>query len=114
MLDNKSRLSNRNAVRRASRYGKQVKYAELSLRHIDNNANTPRLAVVVSKKVSKSAVKRNRIRRRVIESYRQNYADKVKGSYDLVIFAHNDHLITKSSTELTSDIGSLLNKAELI
>ena len=72
------------------------------------------MTVVVSKKVHKSAVKRNKIRRRVVEIYRQNWLDKVKLPCDLVIFVHNDKVLKKSPLQLTQDIGNLLDKADLL
>ena len=113
MLTKSGRLSNRNAVRRSSRYGRQAKYGELSIRYIDNSKGVPRLAVVVSKKVSKRAVERNKIRRKIIESYRQNWESKLQGGFDLVIFVHNNRILKRNSRELAVDIGELLSKAKL-
>ena len=51
--------------------GKTVRSASMGLRYADNpRRKTWRAAVVVSKKVHKSAVKRNRIRRRIYEVIR--------------------------------------------
>lgn len=115
MLSKNLRLSSPNSVRRSSRYGKQVKFAEISLRYIDNKFSRPRLAVVVSKKVHKSAVKRNLIKRRIIEVYRQNIFNKLNSkNQDLVIFAHNKNILKKSPQQLTIDLLGLFNKADLL
>ena len=114
MLVKKNRLSSRNAVRRSSRYGKQVRYAEFSLRYIDNNTKLPRLAVVVSKKVNKSAVKRNKIKRKVVEAYRQNLLTGIKQPVDLVVFVHNEKATQKSSLQLVQDLRRLMEKGKII
>ena len=47
----------------------------MSLTTLDNERGFTRVAVVVSKKVLKTAVGRNRIRRRVYEAIRRNFED---------------------------------------
>lgn len=49
---------------------------------------TYRVAVVVSKRVDKSAVVRNRIRRRIYELVREREA-QINAPYDLVITVHD-------------------------
>jgi ribonuclease P protein component len=48
-----------------------------------------RVVVVVGKKVSKRAVVRNRIRRRLIGALRENWAT-VRPGYDIVVSVHTD------------------------
>ena len=62
---------------------KRVKF--LSLKYIANNRRSEsRLAVVVSKKITKKAPERNRMRRRLYEAVRQQWP-MIKPGYDLVI-----------------------------
>lgn len=110
MIKRKYKLSNRNAIRRSSRYGKQARYSEMSVRYIGNNVGHPRMVVVVSKKVSKVAVRRNLIRRQVTEAYRQDILSSLKSPLDIVIFVHNDNILKKTPQELTSDLMNLINK----
>jgi ribonuclease P protein component len=49
------------------------------------------VAVVVSKKVSKSAVVRNRIRRRMYEAVRTS-AGRIQDAYDIVFIVYSDQL----------------------
>lgn len=114
MLHKNYRLSSRNAVRRSSRYGKQAKYAEFSVRYIDNKFEKARLAVVVGKKVSKSAVKRNRIKRQITEAYRQNILEKITEPLDIVVFVHNKKASDKPPKQLTLDLLKLFKKANIL
>lgn len=72
--------------------------------HNDRRSNY-RLAVVVSKKVHKSAVTRNRIRRRIYEAVRQN---PPVGGLDIVLTVFSDAVAELSSTELTKQVTGLM------
>jgi len=71
----------------------------------------PRLAVVVSKKVFKSAVKRNRIRRRIYEIARPLLNDAP--AIDVVISVFSAEVLDASHNELTIQLLPLLHKAGL-
>jgi ribonuclease P protein component len=58
-----------------------------------------RLAVVISKKVLKSAVGRNRIRRRVYEALRHEI-ERIDPLYDIVVIVTSAELLTLDSPEL--------------
>lgn len=71
----------------------------------------PRLAVVVSKKVFKSSVKRNRIRRRVYEIARpllMNFQP-----VDIVLTVYSPEVLTAPHDELTIQLLPLLHEANL-
>lgn len=108
------RLRSTNAVRRASRYGKSAKVKNLSLKYIDSKYPNFRITVVVSKKVHKSAVKRNKIRRKIKEATRQNFYNKLSGGLDMVIFAYSDELLKISSQELVLDLNKLFSQAGVL
>lgn len=59
----------------------------LSVKSVKSGRPSSRLVVVVGKKVSKQAVTRNRIRRRIIENLRSSWATVLPG-YDIVISVH--------------------------
>lgn len=67
-------------------------------RYIKNN-DIPRFAVSVSKKVSKSAVDRNKIRRRIYNSIRK-IINRTQEGYKIIIFVKNG--IEKLSLEEVS------------
>lgn len=61
----------------------------LSVKALLSGRAHARVVVVVGKKVSKRAVVRNRLRRRVLGDLRQRWAT-VRGGYDIVISVHSD------------------------
>lgn len=69
-----------------------------------------RVAVVVSKKVNKSAVVRNRIRRRVYETVRTMPSAKTPGK-DLVFTVHSDSLASIEDKKLKKIIIELFEKS---
>jgi ribonuclease P protein component len=85
----------------------------MTLRYIQNGRRTTwRAAVVVSRKVSKSAVVRNRIRRRIFEIVRRN-AGLITGPYDLVFSVYGDQLASLEQATLEQLVADQLRKAEV-
>lgn len=78
----------------------------------DLKLNT-RFGVVVSKKVSKSAVTRNRIRRRVYEWIRLNL-DRIEPENLILIFAHTDAIAKLKYPELSDQLEQLFVKAGIV
>ncbi len=72
----------------------------------------PRIAIVVSKKVLKSAVGRNRIRRRLYETIRLIGVDRLKPS-DIVIIVSSAEITETPASELTKSLESFLKEANL-
>jgi ribonuclease P protein component len=91
------------------RHGKTAKGQGLILRYAPAKNENYRLSVVVSKKVSKSAVVRNRIRRRLYESVRIIDKEKKIPPVDLILSVHDEALATVSSTELHAAVARLLS-----
>lgn len=71
-----------------------------------------RFAVVVSKKVMKSAVGRNRIRRRLYEILRRNL-ENISQGHDIVLLVSHPEIRTMSSTELEEMVVSQLTQAKI-
>lgn len=71
-----------------------------------------RVAVVVSKKVSKAAPLRNRLRRRVYEIVRIRH-DAIKPGSDIVITIFDKRVEELSPSELAQSIDQLLKKSKL-
>jgi ribonuclease P protein component len=86
----------------------------LSLKYVLNEKRSVyRASVVVSKKVSKSAVKRNRIRRRIYESIRENN-DAITKPYDLVFIVYGEQLATIKAAEIHEIVAGQLKKAGVL
>lgn len=92
--------------------GQSVRGGMISLKYVKRDPNKPyRVAVVVSKKVNKSAVKRNRIRRRVYEQVRQT-GQAIEPGTDLVFTVFSDQLAEIEAPKLQKSIDELLQKAK--
>ena len=96
------------------RHGSVVRGPLCSIKYLDNpKRNTYRLAVVVSKKVHKSAVVRNRIRRRIFEVVR-HHEDKLNNPHDIVITVFHESIATIPHEELKTMIRTQLSQAKII
>ena len=84
----------------------------MSLVFAENTKGFTRVAVVVSKKVAKSAVTRNRIRRRVYEALRINleYLPK-KRDYIFVVYTKN--LLDMPFKSLEKLLGELVEESKV-
>lgn len=84
----------------------------MSLKYIANTKRSSyRAAVIVSKKVHKSAVVRNRIRRRIYEIVRLSLDPTL--SYDLAILVYDESVATMPADQLKQRVTGLLSKAHL-
>ena len=83
-----------------------IKFAENSRR------SNYRVAVVVSKKVSKSAVRRNRIRRRLYEAIRLN-SPHITEAFDIVITVFHEQIADIPATELSQMVRAQLKQAKI-
>ncbi len=73
-----------------------------------------RLAVVVSKKVNKSAVVRNRIRRRLYEAFRHHRAlVGVNLPYDIILTVYDDQVANMDAQHLKNQLHDLLKRARI-
>ena len=113
MLKRRYRLRTRQSVTRVYKKGSTARLNSLSLRYTKNNLEYSRLAVVVSKKVAKSAPTRNRIRRRVYENARYIWPD-IQPGVDMIISVFDETAASIQNDELSSQIKQLLAKANIL
>lgn len=85
MFENKNRLRKQTEVQKVVKTGKSVFDPVCGIRFLKNELPDSRFAVVVGTKVSKSAVKRNRVRRQYREILRLNL-ENIKKGFDIVLF----------------------------
>ena len=112
MLSKKYRFHSRGGVKYVYRHGKTIRRPDLSLVFCNNDHNKTRFAVVVSKKVNKSAVGRNRIRRRIYEAIRLDF-DKFKQPRDYIFVVYSRNLKDLPFPELQKTIRSLIEESVL-
>jgi ribonuclease P protein component len=91
---------------------KSVRGTTLALKYAPGERPSYRLAVVVSRKVSKSAVVRNRIRRRLYERVR-NLSSSFKAPYDLVLVVYDEKVATMPPEQLSAEVAKLCVKAKI-
>jgi ribonuclease P protein component len=97
----------------AYRKGNIVRGSLFSLRYIPNDRiQQYRAAVVVSRKVHKSAVVRNRIRRRLYALIQEELS-KDMTPHDLIFTVFSDKVAEMDAAELRQSFVSLLKKANL-
>ncbi len=114
MIAKEYRFHGRGSLHYVYRKGRTYRCEYMSLRCARSRREDYRLAIVVSKKVSKSAVTRNRIRRVLYEIVRvyKKESDKL-WPYDLVLSVFDERLLCVPHDELTTQVRKILQKAGL-
>lgn len=113
MLSQKYRFHGHGSLRFVYRNGRAVRNQRLTLKHINNpHRKHSRFSVVVSKKVLKSAVRRNRIRRRIYEVIRQELP-KFPSVNDVVIIVFSREVIHMSHEDLVFLLRDMFAEAGL-
>jgi len=113
MIPFSNRFHGHNSLRYVYKNGQVVRSRMATLKFNSNSNRTKsRIAVVVSKKVIKSAVSRNRIRRRIYEYVRQQIP-RLAQNFDIVIIVTSSEFLTMPAVELSSQIDQLLGRSGL-
>jgi ribonuclease P protein component len=86
MFESKNRLRKQMEVQRVVKTGKSVFDPVCGIRFLRNGLLDSRFTVVVGTKVSKKAVRRNRVKRQYREIIRLNF-ESIKTGFDIVLFA---------------------------
>lgn len=107
MLNKQYRFHSRGGVRYVFQKGKIIRSPKLSLVFAHNPKGFTRFAVVVSKKVLKSAVGRNFIRRRIYEAIRLNFSSFPK-QRDYIIIVFSKDIANLPFKELEKALKSLV------
>ena len=112
MIPKKSRFIGNRTIERVYKSVRPHRSGAFNIRVKKSNIDGYRLAVVVSKKVSKSAVVRNRIRRRVFEYARKNIAGTPELSgYEVIITVFEESTANIEAKELAKQLKNLFEKA---
>ena len=113
MISTLYRFHGHNSLRYVYSNGRAVRSQLFTVKFVANSRRKhPRFSVVVSKKVIKSAVGRNRIRRRLYEYVRTNM-DRLDDVYDIVIICTSAELRTLPYAHISEQLETLFAKASL-
>ena len=112
MLNKKYRFHSRGGVRYVYQKGKTIRTPKMSLIFAENTRGFTRVAVVVSKKVEKSAVGRNRIRRRIYEALRLNL-DYLPKKHDYIFVVFSSEVLKMSFDDLERLLGKLVEESKV-
>ena len=113
MLAFKYRFHGHGSLRYVYTHGQAVRSRLVTLKYSRHpKRKTPRVAVVVSKKVYKGAVGRNRIRRRIYEIVRHELPH-IHDNQDIVHIVFSAEILALPHDELQSTIKQLLASASV-
>lgn len=111
MLSQKYRFHSRGGVRYTYQKGKTIRTTMMSLVFAPNTRGYRRFAVVISKKVLKTAVGRNRIRRRIYEAIRLEL-DHYPAPRDYIFVVYNQSFATMPFADLRRTVRELLDRSQ--
>lgn len=113
MLSNAFRFHGHGSLRFVYKNGQAARSHHITVKYTQNpHRKHSRFAVVISKKVLKSAAGRNRVRRRVYEAIRHELP-QFKNVHDVVVIVFSAELATMPSDELVSTLKQLFDQAGL-
>lgn len=113
MLSFTHRFHGHGSLRYVYKNGRAVRTHLMTLKYVSNpHRKHSRFSVVVSKKVHKGAVGRNRIRRRLYEVIRQEIP-KINKPHDVAVIVFTSEVMTMSYEELTTTVQNLFEEAHL-
>lgn len=112
MLNQLHRLKKNNDIVRVLKEGKKFIESFLIIKTLPNDLKETRFAFIVSKKFSKKAVERNRIRRQISEAIKDNLTTIKKGTDAVILSMPGSQ--EWDTQEVKKIIKRLLDKAKLI
>jgi len=93
--------------------GQAVRCRSVTVKYVPNtHRKQSRIAVVISKKTLKSAVRRNQIRRRIYEYVRLKLPNLI-AIYDIAIIVTASDFINLTHTEMVQQIDQLFDQAKI-
>ena len=114
MISRSHRFHGHGSLRYVYQHGRTVRGPLSALKFVPNERRKMyRLAVVVSKKVNKSAVVRNRIRRRLYEAFRQHESELTR-PYDMVLTVFHEQVAELPADELDRLVVAQMRQAGML
>ena len=114
MISKEHRFAGQAGLRYVYRHGQTVRGPLFSTKSVLNSRRASyRAAVVISRKVHKSAVVRNKIRRRLYEAIRL-LEDDIAGPYDIVLNVFIDSIADEPAESLKRQLQKQLTQAGVL
>ena len=108
-LNKKNRLKNKRDFDDVFKKGRTIRGSFLFIKYLKNKLNLPRFGFIVSAKVAKRAVDRNKLRRILSEAVRGIIDDL--GDYDIAVFAMGK-ITDISKKDIVEDLLAVLKKIQ--
>ena len=112
MFKKEQRLKKEADFKRIFSLGRFTNDGFVSFVYVPNELIFNRFAVIVSSKVFKLAVKRNLIKRRLINIFQK--IKTIKQGFDIVVIVKNKNIITEKNPYLIKRVTELLQKSKLL
>jgi len=110
MIPFKNRFHGHKSLNYVYRNGQVVRLRLMIIKYITNpHRKESRFSVVVSKKTLKSAVRRNRIRRRIYNFIRPKIIS-LNGVYDIVFIITSSEMLNISHDEMSEQLNQFFNQ----
>ena len=114
MISRKHRFHGYNSLKFVYRNGRVARGSAFAVKAaLNEKRRNYRVAVVVARKVNKSAVARNRMRRRLYEIVRE-VDDRISGPYDIAITVFQNSLLESSHSQVKTQLVKQLKDAGVI
>lgn len=111
MLSREYKLKKDNDFKKVFEKGKFYRNDFIKIRFLKNNLGITRFGIVISSKISKKAVSRNRVRRRLEEIIRIRL-DQIRSGFDIVVLFEPE-VIGKNYKQIEEVFVNLIEKAKL-
>lgn len=113
MLTYKNRFHGHGSLRYVYRNGQSVRTSLITVKYIVNpRRKNSRFSVIISKKVMKSAVRRNRLRRQIYEIIRQEIPT-LKDHHDVAVMVFSGEAFSTEYTSLLKMMKNIFSQAGL-
>lgn len=113
MLAYKYRFHGHGSLRYVYTHGQSVRSRLVTLKYTFHpKRKNPRISIVISKKVIKGAVGRNRVRRRLYEVMRHELPH-LKTNADIVLIVFSGDVLAMPAPELVQNVRQLLRDAQV-
>lgn len=107
-----NRIKKTNEIKKVLKDGKKKKIGYLLFKFIENNLPISRFAIIISSRVSKKAVKRNKIKRQISEilrQYRKFFKKQIDG-----VFVCLPGIENQNFSEIKKTIEEILKEAKIL